>query len=108
MTKRQVDLIPKKVSEELNAILRPLNPVACDAAIRFLADEITQMFRELSEHRSSTEGKARQVLSRRELRVLRKIEELFPDEQSVIEDAYKLMIEVLEQQFNRQRGRKYL
>lgn len=108
MTKQQQDLIPKKTSDKIKEILRPLGPDACEAAVIFLADEITQMFRELSEKRSASEGEARQVLSRREARLLNKLQELFPEAQSQIEDAYALMREVLEMQFDRQKGKKYL
>jgi len=104
MTKRQVELIPEKVSDEVKAMM---DPEGATKAIRFLADEVTQMFRELSEHRSQTEGHARQILSRRQTRLLNKLHELFPDNPSIVESAYGLMAPVLETHFERQRGKKF-
>ena len=108
MTRKEQDLIPKKTSESIKEILRPLNPDACEAAIIFLTDEINQMFRELSEKRSASEGAARQVLARREARVLAKLQELFPEAQAQVEDVYALMRNVIETHFERQKGKKYL
>ena len=78
MAGKDVDLIPRKVSDEFKDIL---GLGVGETVIRFLADEITQMFRELSEHRSMTE---------------------------VILSVYPLMREVIERHFERQRGKKYL
>ena len=104
MAGKDVDLIPRKVSDEFKDIL---GLGVGETVIRFLADEITQMFRELSEHRSMTEVRARGILSKREERLLAKLNELVSND-DVILSVYPLMREVIERHFERQRGKKYL
>jgi len=104
MTVKDVDLIPKKVSDELK---EALGQGVGEPVIRFLADEITQMFRELSEHRSMTEVKARSILARREERLLVKLNELVSND-DIILLVYPLLRSVIEKQFERQEGKKYL
>ncbi len=108
MSHRGAELIPRHVIDDVNEMLRPLNPNAADSLLRYVADELTSMFRELSEERSADEGKARLVLSRKEERLFEKLNELLPGEQSLIEELFKVLRPVFEQHFENQRGRKYL
>lgn len=102
------ELVPEKAANKLHEMLNPIDPQRAQSLIVFLVNELKEMFRELSEHRSSTEGKARQVLARRQTRLLDKIDELFPEAgQSVVEAAYSVASEVLTNHFDRQRGKKY-
>lgn len=104
MTVKNVDLVPKKVSDGLKDVL---GLSVGESIIRFLADEITQMFRELSEHRSMTEVKARSILARREERLLVKLSDLVSNDDLVI-DVYAILRSVMEGHFDSQRGKKYL
>ncbi|MBD3312325.1 hypothetical protein GF352_02625 [archaeon] len=102
------ELIPERVTSELKEIFDPVSPEATDSVIKFLVSELKSMFRELSEMRSAEEDDAREVLSRHEVGVLKKLEELFPEYPSRVQDAFALMTGVIEDKFERQRGMKYL
>jgi hypothetical protein len=106
--KTHQELIPDNIKSELEEILKPINPELYDTAVKFLVSELKAMFRELSEHRSSTEANAREVLARRQERVLVKLQELFDGYQVQIEEAFRLMSELMQEQFNKQKGKKYL
>lgn len=102
------ELIPDWLTSDLEGIFDEVDPEATDTVIKFLVSELKLMFRELSEMRSAEEGDAREVLSRHEVRVLKKLEELFPEYPSMVQDAFAKIIDFFEYKFKQQKGMKYL
>ena len=103
-----MELVPKRVTNELSEVLDPISPELTDNVVNFAVNELKKLFRELSEHRSSSEGKARQVLSRYQERLLTKLGDELPEREVQVEKAYELLNNVYVKHFENQKGKKYL